>query len=232
MELRSSGSESGVRQLIFQRGRTGESDLHEARGEATADWSIVENSNGKSEDSVLKPHRTIQSPGQKLTPIDSTPDLSVLDSAWESEEESPSDTDELDAGWDIEEERAAASDVAVGLDAAARRRAAEQRAAARKEKLRAKKRALDEKRKARSESIRSKQKKPKKRTPSSRPPSGHQGSAKAESDEPATAESAPEAPALRSIGSMTRARNSFRVLLMVVVFAAVTGVVAFVLSRR
>lgn len=96
-------------------------------------------------------------------PLDAADALSDLDSGWDEAADSGPSVDALDAGWDAEEERAARADVAAGLDAEARRRAAEARAQQRRMKLLAKKAAAKERRKARAESSRQKQKKPKRR---------------------------------------------------------------------
>jgi hypothetical protein len=110
----------------------------------------------------------IDAPHENLPRIE-TPSVEIRAADEDDEDEEHDDdddlvADDLDAGWDIEEERAVAADVAAGLDADARRKAAEARAAQRKEKSRAKKLAAKEKRKARADSIRLKQKKPKKRS--------------------------------------------------------------------
>lgn len=155
------------------------------------------------------------------------------------------EADDLDAGWDIEEERAAAADVAAGLDAEARKKAAEARAAARKEKLRAKKLAAKEKRKAHAESIRLKQKKPKKRSnpPPPRDSTPVRGAAKAKgssSDAPRAEGRAADAPkekagtgsarpaaVVRSSARRDMTRMVFFVAMVVVIGALVIG-----LSRR
>jgi hypothetical protein len=187
---------------------------------------------------VVKPRRNVLGTDGDVGPVDSTPDLAVLDSAW-GEEEAESALDDLDAGWDLEEQRAAAADVAVGLDAGARRRAAGERAAARKEKLRAKKVAAQEKRKAHSESIRQKQKKPKRQraTPSRHPgPGPERGASPTVEDELEAAKPPLERPLQRSaVASKKKAvrrRNNVRVLLFLVAFAVATGALVFSLSRR
>jgi hypothetical protein len=130
----------------------------------------------------------VSAPHQQLPAVAADDD--EAGEAGEEDDDDDLDADELDAGWDIEEEKAAAADVAAGLDPEARRRAAEERATARREKGRAKALAAKEKRKARAEAIRQKQKKPKKR--SIPPPrDSESGPAKAKSSRPP--ESEPEA---------------------------------------
>jgi hypothetical protein len=178
--------------------------------------------------------------------VDSTPDLAALDSDWRGEEEGEPALDDLDAGWDLEEERAAAADVSIGLDVAARRRAAEERAALRKEKLRAKKLAAQGKRKARFESIREKQKKPKKRASTSPRTRGDEpGTASVEKDELLAAgfsrerstrpSARPSDPAARrsskAFAATIRRRNSIRVLWFLLAFAVATGALVFALLR-
>jgi hypothetical protein len=181
---------------------------------------------------MLKPRPIAQGPGQRVVILDSTPDLADLDSAWEGEEEGPASLEDLDAGWDLEEERAAAADVAVGLDAGARRVAAERRASERKEKLRAKKALAQEKRRAHSESIRQKQKKPKKRASISPRRPASVATTSPGVDEVPRGASAPRGEMSRSVASPTvRRRRNVRILLLLIAFATASGAVAFVLSR-
>jgi ATPase subunit of ABC transporter with duplicated ATPase domains len=168
--------------------------------------------------------------------VDSNPDLSAVDSGWPAaEEEGEPSLDDVDAGWDLEEERARAADVAIGLDAAARRKAAEERAALRKEKLRAKKLAALEKRKARSESARQKQKKPKKRVSmlpraAAAEPLALAANSSRESKAPRSAQPGESKTPKASVATVRR-RNSARVLLFLAAFAIATGALVFALRR-
>jgi hypothetical protein len=146
--------------------------------------------------------------------------------------------DDLDAGWDIEEERAAAADVAAGLDAEARRRASEARAQQRKERARAKTLAAKEKRRARADEIRRKQKKPKKRSipppPRDAPGAIHKAVAKAESlDPPASRERPtlpPEASRVPDRAALAK-RDTLRMVLFVAVVVVIGALTIGVMHR-
>jgi hypothetical protein len=189
----------------------------------------------------------VDAPHESLPRIES-PSVEILAVEREGDDGEDEDDDEdddlvaddLDGGWDIEEERAAAADVAAGLDPEARKKAAEARAAQRREKGRAKKLAAKEKRKARAESIRLKQKKPRKR---SIPPPGRTPvpakPAKSSRPPPAAASSSREFPTIPPKDSrpaaplaLASARRDMNRMIFFVAIIVVIGALVIGLARR
>jgi hypothetical protein len=176
----------------------------------------------------------VDAPHEQLPPLASASVAAADEDDEDEEDDDEPNADELDAGWDVEEEKAAAADVAAGLDAEARRKAAEQRAVARKEKGRAKVLAAKEKRKARAEAVRQKQKKPRKR---SVPPPAAGAAASKSSRPPPKAEATPasrehptipptesKAPVVRSGAQRDLLRMIFIVALVVALGALAIGI--------
>ncbi len=161
----------------------------------------------------------------------------------DEQDEDDLDADDLDAGWDIEEERAAAADVAAGLDPEARRKAADARAVQRRDKQRAKKLAAKEKRRARADSIRLKQKKPKKRSiPPPRPSSSARSTPPRAAVEAAEGSESRERPTIPPAeprgavvvapGSASKTRRDATRMAFFVALVVVLGALAIGLMRR